>query len=106
MSESFWNINDLPTSSCCICLSQIHFQDSVSILLSCGHVYHYNCFVRLTNPSCPICRHPINITTPITNPSFTNHDISQLSPSRTIRISTFPQFFHEDEFIFLVSQFY
>lgn len=71
MSKSFWNINDLPSSTCSICIDEITFKNCCTILLPCGHVFHYGCFAQIRNSSCPFCRLPIEIPCQLTLPQ--NH---------------------------------
>lgn len=38
---------------CSICLSDVN---NDNIILSCGHIFHYNCLNKIYDKSCPNCR--------------------------------------------------
>ena len=38
---------------CCVCLTKYNKENTL-ILFNCGHIGHYNCFLKLKN--CPLCR--------------------------------------------------
>ena len=46
--------------SCCICLSDIEMKEK-TVLLPCGHMFHWNCCLNWLNGNntCPICRFEI-----------------------------------------------
>ena len=42
---------------CCICLdSMSHLPEKELIMLSCGHLVHFECLSKVLEPVCPMCR--------------------------------------------------
>lgn len=55
--------------TCAVCLSQLNMEDEVRELMNCYHVFHRECIDRWLehehenhNPTCPLCRAPLLIT--------------------------------------------
>jgi hypothetical protein len=44
------------TEDCSICLSELDVADADTILLQCGHLFHYKCIGNCKKPLCPLCR--------------------------------------------------
>jgi hypothetical protein len=44
---------------CALCLERNH--SHMTIKTNCGHQFHLNCFIHLTNPACPLCRQIMNV---------------------------------------------
>lgn len=51
----FKNLGDCP--SCPICYDELVYEDTG--FLRCSHVLCDNCFMRLPQDTCPICREPL-----------------------------------------------
>jgi hypothetical protein len=43
------------THECSICLEVVGGCEKCFCLLSCGHVFHFSCFIK-AGPQCPLCR--------------------------------------------------
>ena len=61
---------------CPICLYNIITNDQTArqseiVVLSCQHVFHYDCISQIQNNTCPLCRKPI-----IENACMDNHKIN------------------------------
>ena len=44
------------TEDCSICLSELDVADADTILLQCGHLFHFKCIANCKKPLCPLCR--------------------------------------------------
>ena len=45
-------------TECSICLDDIS-EKTKNVVLNCSHIFHYDCMVKVTGNSCPLCRHEI-----------------------------------------------
>lgn len=99
--KSFIQLDDLPVLTCCLCIDEVRFKDSVSILLPCGHCFHYSCFVNLKRSVCPLCRTVFDIPCTITTPSISTSNSFRTS-NEALRESNFLS----DQILILASHFY
>ena len=72
-----WPSEVIPEDSfCTVCFESIN-SESIIIRISCGHIFHYNCFTQLNRAICPNCRHPIDVEVQIQSPTFGTYDQQQ-----------------------------
>lgn len=103
MSTSFINLNDFSTYCCSICFDEILFQNTCSIILPCGHVFHYDCFSKIRNSHCPLCRRILDIPcTPIL-PNLQNSRSERRNSHLEISTDIIS---NSDHIIYLISEFH